>query len=72
MREVVDIAINPATLARFEALPDNSLGVRRRVWTPEEDAILVKYWPSKNKESVAKALGVDTNTARRHYRELTA
>jgi DNA-directed RNA polymerase specialized sigma24 family protein len=68
---MVDIVIDPAVLARFEALPDAIQGVRPREWTPEEDELLLRYWRGKNHEAVAKAIGVNVSTALKRYRELT-
>ena len=55
---------------RLEALPDKKNPVWKE-WTPAMDKALHTYWPVKNHDSVAKALGVCTLTALRRYRKLT-
>ena len=72
MRELVDIKVNADMRARFDALPDKGGSPLRRKWKPEEDAMLLAYWPIKQHGAVAKALGVDKATALARYRELTA
>lgn len=47
-----------------------------RSWTPQEDAILLKYWPltyttALTKEAVAKEIGCHYSTCRKRYEELT-
>jgi hypothetical protein len=39
-------------------------------WTTEKDFLLLKYWPIKHQQAVARALGVSCNTARARYRKL--
>lgn len=65
----VDIDIPEDLAAQFDALPGRPQ--KSRVFTAEEDAILLAYWPVKNHSSVAKAMGICVNTALRRYRELT-
>ena len=57
------------SLQDFENLPDTKSS-KTRMWTPEEDDALLRFWPVKNQRAVAKKLGVCENTARRRYREL--
>lgn len=38
----------------------------------EKQAAILKYWPIKNKEELAKALGMSTTYMRRIYKSLTA
>lgn len=64
------VTIDPELEALFEALPDGGRHYGRH-WTPEEDALLLKYWPIKNKVAMAKLLKVNRNTALERYRKLT-
>ena len=54
----------------FDALPDNSVGIRKARFSEEQDAALLKYWPTKNHDAVAKLIGHATGTCLRRYREL--
>lgn len=65
------VTIDPELEALFDALPESKGGTPGRVFTPEEDALLLKYWPIKNKEQMAKLLQCHPNTARKRYKELT-
>ena len=40
-------------------------------FTKEQEAIIVKFYPIKNKEQLAEFFGVDVSTLRRHYQRLT-
>lgn len=55
--------------AALEALPDVR-GSKQRKFSAEEDDALLRYWPVKRHEDVAKVIGVSESTARRRYREL--
>lgn len=67
---IAEVTIPPDIIAQLEAIP---AGHPSRRWssTPEQDAILLRYWPTKDKKNVAKILGVAESTARNRYRELT-
>jgi len=69
MREI-KIEIDEETLRRFQELPDVKDSHPGWQPTPEQDALLLRFWPIKTHRSVAKALGVSYNTALRRYREL--
>jgi len=70
MREV-KVEIDEETLKRFEALPQAGQYREGKVWNPQEDALLLRYWPIKRHKEVADLLGVCTNTALKRYRQLT-
>ncbi len=61
--------ISADLLEKLEEVDDSR--PRKDSWTPEIDAALVKYWPVKNKEQLAKVLGLSETRARKRYRELT-
>jgi len=63
-----DITIDADLLAQFEDLDE---AVDRDPWDSEKDELLLKYWPNKKHEGVAKLLGVCSATALKRYRELT-
>jgi len=69
MREI-KVEIDEGTLRRFQELPDGGGG--RTGWqpTPEQDELLLRFWPIKNHDAVARALGVCRGTALKRYREL--
>lgn len=69
-QEAVAVDIDPRMLEELDALPD-SRGVLRHEWTPEQDAVLLKYWTVKRQVDVARVLGMCTNSCRDRYRELT-
>lgn len=54
----------------LEALPDNPRS-RSRLFTPEEDALILKYWERKPKRQVAAVLGISENTIRKRWETLT-
>lgn len=57
--------------ARLAALPDARRGATGREWTPEEDRLLLLYWPRKSKADMARLLGASRDTLRSRYRALT-
>ena len=62
------INVDPELLKKIEQL---SKGSNRNPWTPEKEALLLKYWPTKNHQDLAAVLGVHVNTALNKYKELT-
>jgi hypothetical protein len=67
--EKVEITIPEDLQERLDALPNKANPVWR-VWTPEMDAALLKYWPIKRHIDVAKALNISAGIALKRYREL--
>jgi hypothetical protein len=65
------IDVDAEIVNRFEALQDARTGPPGFQWTPELDALLLRYWPTKNKQQVAKTIGCATGTCRDRYRYLT-
>ena len=65
---VATLEIDPDILAAFENLPGR-IGNTGFNWTKEKDFLLLKYWPIKQQQAVARALGVSRNTARERYRK---
>ncbi len=63
------VSINvPSDLEKkFEALPDRIGHARARVWTVEEDQLILKFWSSKRHEDIARAIGVSVSTLQSHY-----
>lgn len=55
----------------FKQLPDGGPYRGGKKWTQEEDEMLLRYWPIKNHEGMAKLFGVSKNTALKRYRQLT-
>ena len=64
------VEIDQDIIDRFEALeePKQVTGW----WTPEREALLMKYWPIKRHAEVAKLLGKSDTTCRRKYEQLVA
>jgi len=73
--EVVEIApgieIDAEMFEKLESLEDTRMNIGFK-WTPELEAVLLKYWPVKRKDDVAKIIGTYTQECRRKYRELTS
>ncbi len=66
----ITVVLDEETIKKFDALRSNKY-LRQRILTPEEDAILLKYWPIKDKRTLAKAMKMAVGTCRRRYKELT-
>ena len=69
--EPIEVEIDEATLAKFEALPAAGIGQNGYNWKSEEDALLLRYWPIKRKMDVSRLLGLNETTCRERYRWLT-
>lgn len=69
MREKIEIDISSIRSA-LDALPEIHCD-NKRIWTQDEDEILLDYWNKRKHKDVARALGVCTDTALFRYRELT-
>ena len=67
MREII---ISEEMTKQLEALPDADVG-KHFEWTPEKDAILLKYWNVKRQSDICELLGITQNPARNRYRKLT-
>ncbi len=50
--------------AQLEALPDSDWRGKSIRWTPELDAVLLKYWEIKPRKDVARILGLSITTCR--------
>lgn len=59
----------PAVEEALKSLPDVTRG-RPKVWTPEEDAMILKYCPSKGMPAVASILNLKYESVRRRYNDL--
>jgi hypothetical protein len=68
-RTSIEVSMDAETLRRLEELPD-AHSTRKREFTVEEDAVILKYWPVKNKDDVSRILGLSENTVRNRYKEL--
>ena len=62
------VTLDDETVKKFEALPPKKLKIN---WTPEMDALLLKYWKIKNGRDVGRLLGYSETSCRRRYDELT-
>ena len=58
-------------LSALEALPDRTVKGIKIIWTPELDEALLKYWPTKRHDQVAKILGLSQTSCIARYRHLT-
>lgn len=62
------ITIDDDTVKKIEALSP----FKGTFWTPEKDAIIMKYWNVKEHKALAEdILGTSETSARRRYRKLT-
>ena len=66
-----EIVISEELAKQLEALQDSKIG-KHFEWTPEKDAILLKYWNIKKQSDVCNILGVTENPARKRYKRLTS
>ena len=55
----------------LDYLPEPKIKPYNKLFTPEIDEAIIKYWPIKQKETLAKALGICVKTIRKRYAELT-
>lgn len=67
----VTVEVDADLVKRFEELPPGSDSRVGHQWTDEEDALLLKYWPVKNHQEIARILNVSATTALKRYRKLT-
>jgi len=68
----IKVEIDEEILKAFDALP-SAKGPAEIDWTPQKDALLLRYWPIKKHTEVARLLGVCSTTALKalkRYREL--
>lgn len=63
------IKISSDMLEKLNVLEDAV--IREKIWSEEDDAIIKEFYPLKNKEELAKLLGVSYKTLLKRYRELT-
>lgn len=63
-------AISKEMLAKIDSLR-NSERTPPKSFTKEQDAIILQFYVKKNKEDLAKLIGVSIGTLRKHYLELT-
>ena len=68
MREII---ISDELLQQLEALPKAVSGKPKSLFTPEEDAILLKYWGVKRQVDICKIIGKCVNACRDRYLVLT-
>ena len=61
--------MNPDLIKQLYAEKPVHIGGHQLEPTPEQLKHLAALWPVRRKESVAKALGVSLNVARRWYRD---
>lgn len=71
MRETIDVQISPDLQAKLDAMPDKAPGARAHEWTPEEDAVLARYWGIKRQADVGALLGRGLNVCRRRWEFLS-
>ena len=64
------IQVDAGVLAEFEALPKGNPNWQRP-FTPQEDCLLRRFWPTRNHAAVARKLGRSDTTCLKRFRELT-
>ena len=69
--ELKPVHISKEMLEKIDAI-ENTEKAHHKVWTKEEDEILLKYWPIKKQSELCKVMGISANTARDRYRKLTS
>ena len=68
--EIQHFTISDEMRKKLESLTDSGNGNKKRQFTPEEDAIIKEYFPKKNKQELARILGMCENTMRERYKVL--
>lgn len=69
-REYVEMDnIDEELLEKLYAMPPARAGIQKMQPTERQLKILIDLWPTRNKELVAKAIGVSPGVARRWYKE---
>jgi hypothetical protein len=66
----LDVEIPEYLIAELEVLPNAQNGQRKKQWSPENDAILLKYWGVKIQTDIASIIGLNVSTCRSRYRYL--
>jgi hypothetical protein len=66
------VAIDADLLAALERAPDKKNQGLKYEWTPEKDAILLKYWETRLHRDVCRVLRCSVNTAIDRFRLLTS
>ena len=66
-----DIEIPAEMIDKIDQLTNTRDPHYKRAFTPEEDKILLTYWPIKHKKQLSKLLGMSYNTCSRRFKELT-
>jgi len=67
----VVVEISPEMLAKLDRCDDTKTGATARPFTPEEDAVLLKYYLVKRKDDLARVFGCCAETLRKRYNKLT-
>ena len=70
-QSLVKVEISPEIMEAIEGCRDTSNGNHGRVFTPEEDAAILKYYNVKRKEDLARVFDVCAETLRKRYNKLT-
>jgi len=65
--EKLDIIIDADLLSKFEDLPE----FRGVFFTAQMDTLILKYWPIKQHQDVARLLKISVGTAMKRYKDLT-
>lgn len=61
--------ISEEMLKKLEEI-DNAGKVKIPLFTKEQEEIILKFYPLKNKDQLAELLGVHVTTLRKHYQRL--
>jgi len=69
MSDDIIVEIDEETIAQFEALP--AARAHSIMWTAQQDALLLKYWPIKRHTEVARLIGACQDSCRKRYGQLT-
>ena len=71
MSKFVDIPpLSEEAKTLLASLPKPNMGAPRRVWTAEENALLLAGWNTVTHKALAKVIGCNVCTARTHYEQL--
>ena len=67
-RKIETLKISDDMRAKLEALDNAPQDLN---WTPEQDAIVLEYYPKKRKDQLAELLGVSKSSLLSRYNKLT-
>ncbi len=66
------VALDTEIARLLAEIPDRRVGAQRKVFTPQQDALILAGYERKDRKALAAAVGCHEGTLLRRYRELKA